>query len=437
MLMDCLSAGRGVSLPGQATGASKQAARIVGAYAGVRQQFGMSIGRFEGIEEPLARIASFTYMLDAARTFTCGAVDEGAKPSVVSAILKYVGTEMARKVAQDTMDVMGGAALCRGPHNLVSQGPSAAAIGITVEGANILTRTLIMFGQGAIRCHPYAQKELQSLGDHDSRAFLEALQHHITFFLGNITKTLAYFFTGGPTNGSGPAHPALNRAFRRVRWASTQFAVLVDMALITLGSKLKQKGHLSGRYADVLSWIFMGLATLRRFEADGSNKEDVPLVRWSVEYCLWQAQLAIEGIWDNFPVPALPTFFGTMARLNPLGHSPKDELTSEVARILTTPGPARDRLTGGLYHPTPDEPLGRLEEAFRLCAAAGVVETKVRKAIKRRQMPGGRMEKILEAGIAANVITADEAMTWKKAQDARRQVIEVDSFDLTEYLANK
>lgn len=432
MLMDCLSAGRSVSLPGQSAGGAKFAARLVGAYAGVRKQFGTNIGRFEGIEEPLARIGGFAYMMEAARIFTCGAVDEGHKPSVISAVMKYMETEMVRKVFQDTMDVMGGAALCRGPRNLVAQAPAAAAVGITVEGANILTRTLIMFGQGAMRCHPYAQKELAMLGARDGEGFLRTLQQHMAYFTGNIVKSIGYYFTGGPQTG-GPDNPILARYFRRIRWASTQFAVLVDLALMTLGARLKAKGHLSGRFADVLSWIFMGLATLRRYEAEGREKDDLPLVQWSLEHCLWQIQIAMEGIWQNFPLPVLSPVCGALGRLNPIGAPPNDALTAAVARILTTPGPVRDRLTQGLHHPAPDDAMAQLEEAFVLNTKANVIEGKVRKAMHKKLMPSGPVDKMLDTAVAANFITEDDAKTWRRAQEARKQVIEVDSFDTAEY----
>ncbi|HWM91585.1 MAG TPA: acyl-CoA dehydrogenase, partial [Thermoanaerobaculia bacterium] len=262
MLMEALSAGRAISLPAQSVGGAKYVARVAGAYSMVRRQFGIEIGRFEGIEEPLARIGGLLYLMEAARVFTCGGVDAGHRPSVLSAVSKYHQTELLRSLVQDGMDILGGAAICLGPRNLMARGHMGAPIGITVEGANILTRTLILFGQGAIRCHPWVQKEMQALEAGDAKGFRKALLGHAGFFLRNLVRSTLRL-------GRSPVAGPTALYYRRLARASARFALLTDLALLSLGSRLKLKEKLSGRFADVLSWMYLGFCALRRFEAEG------------------------------------------------------------------------------------------------------------------------------------------------------------------------
>ena len=377
MLMEALSSGRAISLPAQSVGGAKYVARVVGAYSVVRRQFGLEIGRFEGIEEPLARIAGLTYLMDAARVWTCGAVDAGHRPAVLSAICKYQQTELLRGLVQDGMDVLGGAALCRGPRNLLAAGHLGAPIGITVEGANILTRTLIIFGQGALRGHPYALGEVHALEDGDAPALRRALWKHARFFLGNVVRAGVLGATRGRLVRAQVPGPA-GRAWQKIAWASARFAVLTDLALLALGSRLKRRQKLAGRFADVLSWLYLALCALRRFEAEGRREEDLPLLRWSVEYALSRIQTAFEGIFRNFEGPAAPLLrhFGAWwCRTNPVGHPPSDALGAQAAATLRRPGAQRDRLTADVYLPTdPAQALGRLERAFLLNTAEGAPE---------------------------------------------------------------
>jgi acyl-CoA dehydrogenase len=369
MLMEALSAGRSISLPAQSVGGAKMVARVVGAYAAIRRQFGRPIGRFEGIEEPLARIAGLTYLMEAARVFTCGAVDAGQKPSVVSALLKYQETELLRGLVLDGMDVLGGAGLCRGPRNVLADGYTGAAIGITVEGANILTRTLIVFGQGAIRCHPYVQREVAAVGAGDGKALTRALLGHAVFFLGNAIRALLLGLTRGLL-ARPPVSGPTARYYWRLAWASARFAVLTDLALLTLGGKLKFREKLSGRFADALSWMFLGFCALRRFEAEGRRKEDLPLAGWAVDHSLAEIQKAFDGLYRNFGGPLGWWMRGPAAlwsRLNPIGAPPSDRESSRVAALLQVPGEQRDRLTGDIYLPSdPQEAAGRLERALTL-----------------------------------------------------------------------
>jgi acyl-CoA dehydrogenase len=439
MLMEALSAGRSISLPGQSVGGAKAVTRAVGAYAAVRRQFGVPIGRFEGIEEALARLGGLSYLMEAARVFTCGAVDSGRKPAVVSAIAKYNLTELARRTVTDGVDVMGGAALCRGPRNVLSHGYASAPIGITVEGANILTRTLITYGQGAIRCHPYAQREMQALEKGDGGALGKALLGHTLFLVGNAARATFHGLTRGLFAGSPVPGPTA-RYYRKLTWASASFATLSDLAMIGFASRLKQKGKLTGRYADALSWMYLGFATLRRFEAEGRRAEDLPLVHWSLQHSLAQVQDALVGILRNFDVPVLGTLLkpvGLFARLNPLSTPPSDALGAEVAAIVRTPGAQRDRLTAGLYVPSsPQEATGRLEHAMRLGFEAAPVHDRLRRAVRSGKLGTTEPTETFDAAVAAGVITAAEATLLREEAAARADVIQVDSFSREEYMAS-
>ncbi len=424
MLMEALSAGRAVSLPAQSVGGAKYVARVVGAYAMVRRQFGVEIGRLEGIEEPLARIAGLLYLMEAARVFTCAGVDAGHRPSVLSAVSKYQQTELARALAQDAMDVLGGAAICLGPRNLMARAHVGAPIGITVEGANILTRTLILFGQGAIRCHPWIHREMEALEKNDGKALRRALLGHAVFFVRNVMRSLLLDTSRGRSARS-PGGP-MARYYKKLSWASARFAMLTDLALLTLGSRLKLREKLSGRFADVLSWMYLGFCALRRFEAEGRRAEDLPLARWAVEHALFRIQTAFEGIYPNFggPLGWLLRRRISWIRFAPVGLPPSDLLGAEVADVLRRPGLQRDRLTAGLFLPKdPNEPLAKLERAFLLVRDAAPLLHRIAKARLS-------MDEALEAGI----VTPDEADVLRSAAKARAEVLQVDSFSLEEYL---
>jgi acyl-CoA dehydrogenase len=437
MLMEALSAGRAISLPAQSVGGAKYVARVAGAYSVIRRQFGLEIGRFEGIEEPLARIAGLTYLMEAARVFTCGAVDSGQRPSVLSAVAKYHQTELLRALVQDGMDILGGAALCRGPRNLLANAHLGAPIGITVEGANILTRTLIIFGQGALRGHPFALSEVRALESGDGRALRRALVRHARFFLGNLIRSALLGVTRGRLARSPVAGPT-GVYWRRIAWASARFAVLTDLAMLSLGSRLKTRQKLAGRLADVLSWMYLALCALRRFEAEGRREEDLPLVHWSVEHSLARLQTAFEGIYRNFEGPAAPflrTLGAWWCRVNPIGHPPSDTLGARVAAVLRRPGEQRERLTSDVFVPAdPEQALGRLERAFILLAEAAPILDRIVKASRAGQLPTGSPESLLDAALAAGLIRNDEAERVREAAAAREDAIQVDSFPLDESL---
>ena len=437
MLMQSLAAGRGISFPASCTGGAKLVSRVTGAYATVRRQFGLSIGRFEGIEEPLARIGGLTYLMEAARLYTCGAVDKGEQPAVISAIAKSNLTELSRQIINDGMDILGGSGICRGPRNLLANIYTATPISITVEGANILSRTMIIFGQGAIRCHPYVYAEIEALNQSDLAAFDRAFWPHIGAMVRNGFRAGLLNLSRGYLARS-PVEGSTAQYYRKLDWASATFALLTDLALISFGGSLKRREKLTGRFADVLSWMYMGAATLRRFEAEGRQADDLPFVDWSMQYAFAQIQQAFEGIFGNMPVPLIGAWLrGPVAgwwRLNPIGAMPTDELGGEIARIMQIPSEQRDRLTEGIYIPThPDEALGRLETAFNLSFQAEPILKKIKAASRAGQLPNGRPERLVMEALEATVITREEVELIGQAEAARNDAIQVDSFTLKEY----
>jgi len=454
MLMEALSAGRSISLPAQSVGGAKGVARAVGAYAMVRRQFGMPVGRFEGIEEPLARIAGRTYLMEAVRVATCCAVDAGERPAVVSGIVKSMQTELLRQVVTDGMDVTAGAGLCLGPRNLLARGWTGAPIGITVEGANILTRTLIVFGQGLFRSHPRVLTLVRAAETGTVRAFRRALVGFAGSVLANLARAKWRSMTGGHfvrvprPRRSGPAgrRGILATEWRRLARASSTFAALTDLALLSYGGALKLKGKQSGRFADALSWMLFATCALRRFEAEGQRTEDLPLAHWAVAESLSRADRALHEILTQWEGPFGWLLRGPVAlwsRLAPIARPPSDRLGTAVAEAIRRPGPLRDRLTAGLYLPpfTADEPseerepAALLEEAFRSAAAAEPLFARLRRAARSGAVPKGAPEEIAEAAVAAGVIDAAEADLVRRAAELRREAIRVDELTREQYLA--
>jgi acyl-CoA dehydrogenase len=436
MLMESLAVGRSISLPAQSTGGAKAVARVTGAYAAIRKQFGIEIGKFEGIEEPLARIGGIAYLLEASRLFTVGAVDSGIKPSVVSAIAKYNSTELFRHVINDGMDILGGAAISRGPRNLLAHAYIATPIGITVEGANILTRSMIIFGQGAIRCHPYAYKELKSLTDGDLSGFDDAFWSHVGFVTRNGFRALLLSLSRGYL-ASVPGGP-LKSYYRRLAWASASFSFMADVALGVYGGGLKLREKITGRFADVLSWMYLATATIHRFEKEGRRPEHLPYAQWALQYALARIQESFEGIYANIDVPlAKPLFRGPIAwwaRMNSFGSMPTDRTSLKVARGLQEPGALRDSLTEGIFIPqSKEEALGRYEHTLKLVTEANEVYKKVIKAVKAKQLPKGKPMTLLAKAAEAGIISQEDVTLVKKAEEARADAIQVDSFSLESF----
>lgn len=441
MLMEALAAGRGISLPASATGLSKVGTWIVGAHAKVRKQFGLPIGLFEGVEEPMARVGGFTYILEAMRRYTCGALDKGAKPAIVTAMVKYNATELGRKIVNDAMDVLGGTGITRGPRNLMAHAYIAAPISITVEGANILTRTLMIFGQGAIRCHPYIYKEIKALMDHDAIAFDQNFTRHIGHFFRNLFRSVVLNVTRGLIVKS-PIRGKSARYFRKLGWVSARFAFLADIALITLGGALKSREKLTGRFADILSWMYIATTVLRRYEADGRPVEDEIYLKWTLDYAFGEIQRAFEGIFRHLSPPALGWLFrGPLylwCRLNPVSGYPSDKLGSKVARSLMEPGERRDRLTKGMFIPKdPKNHLYVLNSAFKLSYEADELVKKMVHAIHKGELPHENPIHLIDQAVQKGILNHGEAALIQKAETAREEAIKVDSFTLKEYFRGR
>ncbi|MFP6638918.1 MAG: acyl-CoA dehydrogenase, partial [Myxococcota bacterium] len=440
MLMEALSGGRALSLPGSSTAGVKAIARSVGAYASLRQQFGLSIGKFEGIQEPLARLAGRAYLMEAVRIYTCGAVGRGHKPSVASAIAKYQLTELGRQSIIDGMDILGGKGICRGPGNPLADGYIAAPIGITVEGANILTRTLIVFGQGALRCHPYLQREVKALEEENPKEFRRALFGHMFYFLWNLIRAKLVTLTRGLFCTTGPLRGPSARYAKKLKWASILYACLSDLLVVTSGPKLKQRGKISGRFADVLSWMLMGCSTLRRFEAEGRPEEDLPLLHWSMQTCLHEIQQSYLGIFRNFGGPlGLPIRLvgGFVFRLNPIGGPPSDALVTQVAETLLVPGEQRDRLTSGVFL-SRDQAATRtaLEHAFSIYHEAAPIARKLKKAVRKGELDAAPLPQLLEAAREKGICTSEEIEQLLESETTRDAVLQVDEFTPEEFFGS-
>ncbi len=434
MLMECLASGRSISLPASSVGGMKMAARTSGAYCRVRKQFNLPIGQFEGVEEALARIGAHTYMTDAARGFTALALDMGEKPSVISAIIKYHSTERGRCVINDAMDVHGGKGISLGPDNYLARTYQQVPIGITVEGANILTRALMIFGQGAIRSHPYVLKEVQASGeaDHDKalRLFDDALFGHVGFVLSNAARSLVFGLTGG-RGIHVPRGVVCRRYYQQMTRFSSAFALSADLAMAVLNGSLKRREKISARLGDVLSLLYLCSATMKRFADDGRPSSDLPLVHWAMQDAFYRMQQALGGVIQNFP----NLFIRCMLRvlIFPLGkriNPPSDRLGHEVARLLMTPGEARDRLTLGMYIPKDEtQAIGALEAALLCTLECEPLQAELVAAHRSGKLSAmEELQRILEAR-DIGLISEEQVRLLKRDHALRRKVIMVDDFD--------
>ena len=430
MLMECLAAGRSISLPALSVGAAQMATRISGAYATVREQFDTPIGRFEGIEEPLARIAGKTYLMTATRTLTCGALDAGEKPAVLSAIAKAYLTEGMREVVTDAMDIRAGAAIQRGPRNSLARAWDAVPIGITVEGANILTRSMIIYGQGAIRCHPFVQHEITSIAENNLKKFDAALFGHINLLFRNTTRAKLLAWTGSRLAAT-PRTEDTSRYYQHLSRFSAAFELLSDVAMGTLGGSLKRREKISGRLADALAYMYLASAALKRYHDEAKTTANFNLACWSAEHCLYRVQEALRGVLENLPMRAAAWWLSWV--IFPLGarfRPPSDKLGARVARDILEDREARLNLTGDIFVPPPDEPgLGALEAALDKAVRAIPVETKLRDAVRAGQLDRAPGYMLDEMGLKAGVITQEEYQTLQDAEAARNEVIAVDAFD--------
>lgn len=434
MLVEQLSVGRCISLPSNATGGAKAATFATGAYARLRRQFNTPVGKFEGVEQAIARMVGFTYIMDAARSVTIAAIDAGARPAVPAAILKYHVTEMGRRVANDAMDVHGGKGIMLGPRNYLGRGYQSVPIAITVEGANILTRNLIIFGQGAIRCHPYVLREMSAARNPDRERgvdeFDRALFGHIGFTISNAARSLVMALTLARFETVPDAGPT-RRYYQHIERFSASFAFATDVAMLTLGGYLKKKESISARLGDVLSSMYLASMVLKHHEDQGSPAADLPIVEWSCRELLYQAQEQLHGVLRNFP--ARPMAWLMRRFIFPRGltyFAPEDRLGSQVAGLAQVVGESRERLASGIYNERHENsPLGQLQQALELSPAAEVIEKKLRisgvkmKLIDALDLPGQ-----IEQGLALGIITSVEAAALREYDALVMDLINVDDF---------
>lgn len=432
MLVECLSVGRGITLPSNVTGGIKTAALGIGAYARIRRQFKLPIGKMEGIEEPLARIGGNAYVLDAATSFTVTGIDLGEKPSVISAIVKYHCTHRAQHSAIDAMDIAGGKGICLGPSNFLARFYQGAPIAVTVEGANILTRSMIIFGQGAIRCHPFILEEINSAYHQDKQPILasfdKALFGHMGFIISNAVRSIWLGLTDGKTS-SCPRQDTTSIYYQQMNRYCANLALLADISMITLGGHLKRKERLSARLGDVLSQLYLASATMKRYADDGFQKSDLPFVDWGMQDALYQTEQAIIDFLDNFPKPWLAATLKTLLfPFGPKRTKPSDMLDSKVAQILQTPNEARSRL--GRYQfltPSPNNSVGKMEKALQDILTAEPIYQKICQATGQT-LPFIFLDKIADIGLKEKIIDKQEALLLCIAETSRLETINVDDF---------
>ncbi len=438
MLMECLATGRAISLPSSNAGISQLAARVVSGYARIRQQFKTPIARFEGVEESLARIAGNAYLTDAVRTLSAAAIDLGEKPSVVSAIAKYQVTEKARESVNHAMDVAGGKGICMGPGNILGLVYQQMPIGITVEGANILTRSLILFGQGAIRCHPYLLKEMQAAQQSDLKqgliAFDRVFWKHMAHIVGNGLRSIGHGLTAGRVASSPyDVAPEMQRYYRSLARTSAAFAFVADLCMLILGGTLKRKEKLSARLGDILSQMFLMSCVLKRYDMQGRIQEDRDVARWALEDCQDKIRIAFEGVFANFPIAALgPVLKRLLFPWGMPGRAPSDALGHRVAQKFANAGAARDRLTPVcVVQKTVEDPVGVIELALDAMLACEPIEAKIRAAEKQGRFQGEPLANVRDMPTLAarlGVITELEFQEMQKRDALRDRVIHVDDF---------
>ena len=435
MLMECLATGRAISLPSVAVAAAKKSARAVSAYALVREQFDTPIGRFEGVEEPLARIAGLTYAIDAASWLTAAAIDVGERPSVLSAIVKAYCTELMRDIVNDAMDIRAGAAIMRGPRNIVGPSYASIPIAITVEGANILTRSMIVFGQGAIRCHPFALAEMRAVAAGDLEAFDRAFFGHLGFAVCNALRTFGHGLTHGRL-ARAPSS-ALRRPIQRLGRLSAAFALVSEAAMATLGGRLKRREAITGRLADALAWLYLGSATVKRFHDEGEPESTRAFAQWAVEYSLAEIERALGGVLRNLPARPVAWLLELLAfPLGRLEPGPNDALGSEVAATLQRDDRARDALTAGIFVPPPSEAgLGYLESALAAVRPALEIEARLRALVRDGKLTEPADGSLARAALDAGLLSESDFELVAAADAARDRAIQVDEFDPDEFRA--
>jgi len=440
MLVESLSVGRAISLPSSTTGGAKLACMATGAYARIRKQFNLPIGRFEGIEEALARIASYTYAMSALSRQTASEVDAGEKPSVPGAIAKYHCTELSREVIKDAMDIHGGKGIILGPRNYLGRGWQGSPIWITVEGANILTRSMMIFGQGAIRCHPFVLKELEALAIEDEEDRLKAFDKLLFGHVGHSMSCASRSFVLGLSMARFAAVPGdrqTKKYYRKLSRYAASFALMADVAMLTYGGKLKMKEKISGRLGDALSWLYISASMLRRFEHEGRPAADQPIMAWAFHDAIYRIQEALKGVIDNYPVAALRPILRRI--VFPLGANerrPNDRLGHKVAALMLSPSETRDRLVRGCYaKDRPGHVPGNMEALLPDVIAAEPLERRLLKALRAGKVSGLTFEAQVESAEKAGVFSGQEAELMRSVRERVMEIVAVDDFDIRELQA--
>jgi acyl-CoA dehydrogenase len=429
MLMDCLSAGRAISLPSTAMGGARVAALTTGAYSRIRRQFGLPVCAFEGIQEAIARIVGYTYTGDAARLVTVCAIDHKLKPSIASAIVKYHSTELGRQIGMDAMDVHAGKGLCLGPNNYIGRSYQAAPIAITVEGANILTRSMIIFGQGAVRCHPFAMTEMHAVSQDDLHLFDQTIYQHIGYILRNAARSIWLGLTFGrfshapKTDETAPYYRWINRF-------SASLALLSDVSMITLGGELKRKEGLSARLGDVLSYLYLGSAVLKHYADRGSPKDELPVVRWSVTMLAYKIQTALVEFLQNFPIrPLAWLLYPFVLPLGKRYSKPSDALNKEITRLVSKPSAFRERLLKTVFHGSHNNIITEMHNILDNLQAAEPLENLLKQAIGQGTVDKHAPYKTqLQMAVTAQVLTGEEATLLNQNYQDRLAIIQVDAF---------
>jgi acyl-CoA dehydrogenase len=436
MLMECLSAGRGISLPSTSSGGSKLVLRTTSAYAMIREQFNSPIAKFEGIEEVMARITARTYALDAMRAFTAGSVDSGAKPAVISAIAKYHATEIYRQNINDGMDICAGGAIIRGPRNVLANPYFSTPISITVEGSNIMTRSLIQFGQGAIMSHPYAYQEITALENNDIKAFDSAFFSHINHLFNNLSRSILLSITRGYLINP-LKKDFVSKYLRKISWCSATFALLADIAMAKFGGNLKRKEKINGRFGDVISAMYIATCTLRKFQENNCPKSEEHIVEYALKEQLSKAQYAIEGLYQNLFTGLLGIIlkpFILFVRFNAFVCPANDKLSSIITKEICNNGDLRNNLTAGTFvNKDPFDNLGRIENAFILKQNCEEIVNKIKLAVKNNQLPKNSLKNNIELAYNHHIITIDEKKSLLEMLEACYDAVLVDEYTLENY----
>ncbi|KPQ27127.1 MAG: acyl-CoA dehydrogenase [Marinobacter excellens HL-55] len=444
MLLECLSIGRSISLPALGTGAGKLASLATGSYAYTREQFGRTISQFEGVQEALEPIAGYTYMMDAARLLTVGMLDRGVRPAVPSAVLKYRNTDLMREVINHAMDVVAGRGVITGPRNFLARAYQAVPIGITVEGANILTRSLMIFGQGAIRCHPFIVEEIEAAGMEDQDKAAKKFDGIFYRHLAHTTRNALRSFVLGLSKGrleAAPRHGEIQQYYRQLGRFSAAFAMMTDVTLLTVGGGLKARQRLSGRMADCLVHLYYATAVIKQWHEEGYPEDQRDLVEWSLQTCLHDLQDSMREAIINFPVAALR--WPLRLIVFPLGatglNGPDDRLGARVSATIVDDTPVRQRISRGTFvNLDPDDPLGRVLNAYKLANETAGMRQRLHEAIRSRDedeldgialLMGHQRKELVDWACAQGIVTADECPKLEEALTALYDVIRVDAFD--------